>query len=352
MKRKQIKEKLIMFAVLLAGALMFFMVKECRMSKNAVADDNLAFRTSYDALNYYGMFLENIVPEKIKDTDCFSKTIQEWIYVSDTVYHYLMKDSIYINNVEVARQYASIHDSIIDKIVKLSGSGKYSYKDIIKIKHQTTSYADDRRTLQYAREAEPFFDSLDTLSLLTGDKNKILTEYTKYLRHIKRNGIYDKDGMLMFLRKEDVLFRSFLAHLNEMSDKGVMEIIKDTDTICNNIFVASNKGLITPIETMVYMSIRTARRLLLNSQTCIDNINSGNFSIQQGDAYKWMILQPFISIDQFSMATMTSRDNIRFHIIADELDNSEILAKSFGMAHDSLNKQISDQIIKLYILSL
>ena len=52
--------------------------------------------------------------------------------------------------------------------------------------------------------------------------------------------------------------------------------------------------------------MRTVRRLLQNSVECVDNINSREMKTKaQGNAYIWMIIQPFISIDQFSLATMT-----------------------------------------------
>lgn len=351
MKRKELKNTLVTLAILLAVIIMTLMFRTCGQD-NRLAGADLQFRSADAALHYYSQYNDFLSKSEIQGTDEFIDEMTNWRYISDTVYHYLIKDSIYINNVEISRHYAMIHDSIRDRLVALSVSWKYSYKDVIRVKQFTSAFADDEETLKCAREAAPFFNSLDSNATFSGDKKEILSEYARYLRDIKNKGIYDKDDVLMYIRREDVLFRSFLAHLDEMNDEAVVDITNDTDTVCNNIFKASRDGRISPRETMVYMSMRTARRLLQNSLTCLNNLDESASSDRTGDAYKWMILQPFVSIDQFAMATMNTKDRIKFDIIAELLASSRNFANSYGVALDTLNQRLPKQLMKIYILTL
>lgn len=86
-----------------------------------------------------------------------------------------------------------------------------------------------------------------------------------------------------------------------MDNEPLSDITKDTETICRNIFLAAKDGKISSKDVVVYMSMRTVRRLLQNSAECVENINRLEMKNKaQGNAYLWMIIQPFISIDQFS----------------------------------------------------
>ena len=68
------------------------------------------------------------------------------------------------------------------------------------------------------------------------------------------------------------------------------------------------------------MSMRTVRRLLQNSAECVENINRLEMKGKsQSNAYLWMIIQPFVSIDPFLLATMTPQERSRFEYIVTQL---------------------------------
>ena len=104
---------------------------------------------------------------------------------------------------------------------------------------------------------------------------------------------------------------------------------------------------------MVYMSMRTVRRLLQNSVVCVTDINQRDMLSQsQGNAYLWMIIQPFISIDQFAIATLTPREKSDFNYIISRLPKSPRFARVFDIEQSSLNYLLPQQLLKMYILSL
>lgn len=138
-----------------------------------------------------------------------------------------------------------------------------------------------------------------------------------------------------------------------MDKEPLADITKDTETICRDIFIAARNGNIPAKDVVVYMSMRTVRRLLQNSVECVNNINSLEMKTKaQGNAYIWMIIQPFISIDQFSLATMTPQERSNFEYIISNLPKSKRFAQIFDIKQRELNYLLPQQLLKIYVLSL
>ena len=138
-----------------------------------------------------------------------------------------------------------------------------------------------------------------------------------------------------------------------MDKEPLSDITKDTETICRDIFIAARNGNIPAKDVVVYMSMRTVRRLLQNSVECVNNINSLEMRNKaQGNAYIWMIIQPFISIDQFSLATMTPQERSKFEYIISNLPKSKRFAQIFDIKQRELNYLLPQQLLKIYVLSL
>ena len=138
-----------------------------------------------------------------------------------------------------------------------------------------------------------------------------------------------------------------------MDKEPLADITKDTETICRDIFISARNGNIAAKDVVGYMSMRTVRRLLQNSVECVNNINSLEMKTKaQGNAYIWMIIQPFISIDQFSLATMTPLERSKFNYIITNLPKSKRFAQVFDIKQRELNYLLPQQLLKIYVLSL
>lgn len=149
------------------------------------------------------------------------------------------------------------------------------------------------------------------------------------------------------------MFRSFLAHLYEMDNEPLSDITRDTEEICQGIFLAARAREISVSDVVVYMHMRTVRRLLQNSVVCVKDINRRDIKDKdQANAYLWMILQPYISINQFALATMTEQDRSKFLYIANQLPRSRRFADTFNIDIKSLNYLLPQQLLKLYVTSL
>ena len=317
------------------------------------SDDSLNFRSANDALRFYQAYLGNLKEMKTSNTSTFYKEANKWRETSDTVFHYLMKDSVFLKDDHCAERFTAIHDSIRFEFLRLTETWRYSYSDVLTIKEQTSAFHDDKELQEAVGEAQPFFLELDSIPLLEGDKASILLNYRKLLKDTKLKGINTKSDMLDFIGKEDIMFRSFLAHLYDMDKEPLADITQETESICRNIFIAAKEGKIKARDAMVYMSMRTVRRLLQNSTACIADINHQQMkSKAQGNAYLWMIIQPFISIDQFSIATLTPQERSQFNYVISQLPKSVRFAKTFDIDQRALNYLLPQQLLKMYILTL
>ena len=311
------------------------------------------FENGDDAISVYQQYLHEVRGVHTSNTKDFTAELCKWREVNDTVWRYLQRHPDYLNVHGHAGQFAEIHDSVRYEMLRLTETWRYSYEDVLNIKEHSSSFRDDKDLQQAVDEAEPVFCSMDSLPLINADKATLLTQYKLFLVEQKNTTFQSKEEMIAFLKYEDQYFRSFLSHLYEMEGTSLTEITKNTEAVCMNIFLAAREGRISARDAMVYMSMRTVRRLLQNSVACVSDINTQNMNSKaQSNAYLWMIIQPFISIDQFSIATLTPKEKSNFNYIISRLPKSSRFAQAFDIEQHSLNYLLPQQLLKIYVLSL
>ena len=317
------------------------------------SNDPLDFKSDDSALNVYQSYLNDIKAISTTNTDDFCKQIQKFKATTDTVYRYLRKDSVFLKDPLKVARFKSIYDSLRFEMVRLTETWRYSYSDVLSIKEKTSSFHDDKELSEAVHQAAPFFISLDSIPVIEENKAVILARYRNFLKNVKDQGVHSREDMLTFIRREDIIFRSFLFHLYELDKEPISDITENTEQICNGIFVSAREGNIPARDVMIYMSMRTVRRLLQNSAVCVADINKQQMkSKAQGNAYLWMIIQPFISIDQFALATLTPQERSNFNYVIRQLPKSIQFAKTFDIDQRSLSYLLPQQLLKIYVLSL
>lgn len=315
--------------------------------------DEYDFSSNSEALDTYKDYLKKVRDVSKSNTKEFGEMLCEWKTVNDTVYKFLLKDSVFSKYHNEANDYFLIHDSIRNEMLRLTETWRYSYNDILVLKEKTCQYEEDKNLRSVVLDAENFYKSINENPISVCDKQSILKRYRYFLKETLAKGISSKDEMLQFIQQEDFLFRTFLSHLYEMDNEPLSDITKDTELICRNIFLSAREGNLDPKDAVVYMSMRTVRRLLQNSAECVENISRLEMkSKEQGNAYLWMIIQPFISIDQFSLATMTEQERRQFDYIISQLPKSKRFAETFDIKLQSLNYLLPQQLLKIYVLTL
>lgn len=322
-------------------------------SNTSCSNNKYDFSSPKDAINAYREQLTFLRNTKTSNTKEFGILMSQWKETKDTVVNYLRKDSILMKNEGIAQSLFSVHDSIRSEMLRLSETWRYDYADVLALKEQSSPFKEDKDIQEAVKEAEPFFDSLNKIPISQSDKSSILKRYRYFLAMANKNTINSKKDMLDFIKQEDFFFRSFLVHLFEMSNEPLSDITKRTDSICRKIFVASREGKIAPKDAMIYMSMRTGRRLLQNAVVCVNDINRMDIRDKaQGNAYLWMIIQPFISIDQFTLATLTTEERSNFDYIIRQIPKSKKFARTFDIKQQTLNYLLPQQLLKMYILSI
>lgn len=315
--------------------------------------DEYDFSSNSDALDTYKKYLKKVREVSKSNTKEFGEMLCEWETVNDTVYRFLLKDSVFTKYHNEANDYFMIHDSIRKEMLRLTETWRYSYNDILVLKERTCKFENDKNIRSAVLNAETFYKSINENPISVCDKQSILKRYRYFLKETLDKGVNSKEEMLLFIKQEDFLFRTFLSHLYKMDNEPLSDITKDTELICRNIFLSAREGKLDPKDAVVYMSMRTVRRLLQNSAECVENISRLEMkSKEQGNAYLWMIIQPFISIDQFSLAIMTEQERRQFDYIISQLPKSKRFAETFDIKLQSLNYLLPQQLLKIYVLTL
>lgn len=246
-----------------------------------------------------------------------------------------------------------LHDSIRAEFSRLVLSRKRTYKDVLALKAQFSPYAGDTELLRSAEEIRPFFASLDNRPAYRGNKEQILSAYRTLLAETLHRGIHRRSDLTGFIEKEDAVFRAFLARLQDLDETNTADITRDTEKCCSEIFLAAGRKEITYKEAMIYMGMRTGRRVIQNVRVCLDDIRQGEITApRQAHAYIWMVLQPYASLDGFCMALLSPRDKEELNRIAMETPSAfAVLHKVLESDTDRL-EELPAMLMEIFIASL
>ena len=319
-------------------------------SRNA---SELSFHDAREALDAQKVFLSRMKSDKDLSMEHLANKISKWRTLEDSVSACLMRDTIKKAHSFPMEEFSIVHDSIRDEFMRIATAKRRTFKDVLLLKMNASPYKSKKETDSLSLVASKFFESMDTIPLYKGDKTRNLTTYHFFLEKVKKEGIANQSQFLAFLKTEDRLFRTFLSHLYEMSDVSVSYITSGTEDVCKMIAQSSRKGNLPARDAVAYMAVRTNRRIIANAQTCVADIKSGKVtSAEQRTAYFWMILQPFLSIDDFGMAMLSEnqrKDLVQLSI--DALGTIASLSRSLQM-DKNMTDGLPDMFIKLYISSL
>lgn len=311
------------------------------------------FRCREDAVLCYREFLTDIRKTESLDASSFSSQINKWFELRDTVIHYLASDSTFNSQSEEYDEIQGINDSVRNEFMRLSETWKCSFSDLVAIKVDTSPFKSDKEVAKTVTDATPFFLKLDSMQVPKVSKDMAIDEYRMFLVRWARNGITSERDMYRFIAGEDIHFRCFLSHLYELENDSIADITHITEDICTRIFREARNGRIDPKLALTYMSMRTVRRLLQNSTVCVNDIRNKRMrSDMQANAYLWMIIQPFLSIDRFAIATITPEERQNFSYIAEQIPKSTGFSKAFNIDQRALSYLLPQQILKMYIQTL
>lgn len=338
-ERKNTQMSLIFHLIFLCSILLFYSCNN---------HEKYDFESSDEALNEYDNLYKTVRAQGRFNAEQLASFINQWYEYSDTVYKFIQKDPSFTAHADLTMRFDSITDSIRTRLMELSDN--FTLSDVAYVKLHTSIYSQDKALDSLKQQATVFFASLDSIPTYTGNVRELLSDYSKFLTSVKLRGVHSEEELLRFIRMEDFFFRGFLAAIDECSALGMTDITDMTANICDSIYKEASNGKIKADETITYMSMRTDRRLLLNAKVCHEKLKRGIVKdSQHANAYLWMMLQPYLSIDAPAI-TMLTQEQIRlmtdmakdYPAIISKLDSKHFIDRK-------VSTRIPNQLIRLYI---
>lgn len=243
--------------------------------------------------------------------------LKRWQTVKDSVFARLRRDTLGLPDSDACKVCEGIHDSLRIEFSRLALSEPRTYGELLMLKERLSPYAADEELHRAAEAVRPFFASLDGRPACWDNRRQVLSAYRALLAESIRDGIHSRGDLTAYIAREDAVFRGFLTHLHELGGSDVADIARDTERCCSQVFLAAGRGEIAWRDAMLFLAMRTGRRLIQNAHTCIDDIRNRRVETpQQACAYIWMLLQPYASMDGLCLALLSPQDRERLAGIA------------------------------------
>ncbi len=322
-------------------------------------ENNFSFRTPSEALSACHQELSKVRPLKDADIDRLIAVTSTWLELHDSTLNCIMRDSTAKNSAEIATDYFAVTDSFRTEIMRLALSAKRTLPDIVKLKVGT---AIDRKRIQqsddYHRACE-FYSGTEE-SPLYADPVTTLSEYEKLLT--SSAGDFKKEKELYdFLRKEDRCFRSLLVFLKDIPQSKLQTITDRTSEIFDRLYHNAAADLDNKVNerVMLFLTMRFNRRILQNAEVCRQDIlKNVELNDIQATNYRWMIIQPFMTIDSEAMAVLTEEQVSMLTTMSSELPR--LLAYVDGKDFDKSPKEdtaklegvLTDYFLRSYLKSI
>jgi len=278
------------------------------------------FKDSDDALKQYRDFHHSITDEHQANAEKISDFICHWQELSDTVYNYIKKDPAFTAHTFLSSSFFGTSDSVRIELIRLASG--CSLSDVAHVKLHTSPYRDDIELDVTKKKAAAFFAALDKQTTYNkGNAREKIALYRDFLATTQEHGISSQKELLSFLETEDRHFRTFLSNIGDYTDVGLKDVTKMTEQICTDIF-------------------RTASEKQMATEDVIAN------------AYLWMTLQPFLSMDAFAISMLTEEQQRQMMELAVAYPEISKRLADKGYADAGHLSQIPTQLLKLYIATL
>lgn len=312
------------------------------------------FHSSEEAVTACHKELSTLREIKKADIGRLTAVIADWLALQDSVYNFMAKDTTIHLNTSLTTDYYNVSDSIRGELARIAKLQTRSLRDVTYLKIHT---AQGRSKVQESKEFKTacgLFRDMDRMSLYS-DLTATLSTYDRLLDTTV--AFPRESGVVDFLCKEDRCFRSLMTFLYEVDQQDLAAITSKTSRLFDNLYgmvPADGNSAVSERMTLL-LTMRFNRRIIQNAEACMKDIHARRpLSDQQRDNYRWMLIQPFMSIDGYAMSLLTDRQEKTLLLMADELPS--LFAFLDDMAGNSatprqLDKVLSDFFLNTYLKS-
>ena len=321
-------------------------------------EKTFVFHTPQEALTACHKELSKVKELQNADMDKLTDITNTWLVLEDSTISLFMRDSTITPDTEIAVDYFAVTDSFRTEITRLALAQKRTLSEIVRFKVETSN---DRKKIVQSenyKTASEFYKKMDAITPYP-DLGSTLSEYEKLLTGTNP---FQKEGELHeFIQKEDRCFRSLLVFLKETPQDRLQEITNKTSALFDNLYKNTAADLDNEVNerVMLYLTMRFNRRILQNAEVCRKDIKANvKLNEQQANNYLWMIIQPFMTIDNYAMASLTDDQVKMMTELAEELPR--LLSYVDGKDYDRTPKEeteklegvLSEYFLKSYLKSI
>lgn len=312
-----------------------------------------SFKTSTEAVEACKVKLSEIQSHKDADIETLTDLTAQWQEIQDSAYSVFSKDSTINLKSPIALAYFVISDSVRTELTRLAFSRQRTLEDVMFLKLNTTSEHAKIEASKTYKKAMEFYNALDEEELIKG-LPKAVVSYVYLLD--KTKDLKNEEQLLTFIKQEDKCFRSLMASLSTVPTTVMQDLTKKTTRLFDRLYsLVGQKDDEVNDRTMLYLTMRFNRRIMQNAIACREDIlNNKNLNNEQRFSYRWMLLQPYLSLDEYSTATLTEKQRQELMILSKELPvllNRLDNTKKTKEEEDKLINTLADYFLKTYISS-
>ena len=313
-----------------------------------------SFASSEEALEGCKEQLASLKEKKEVSIEELSKLTSCWLEVQDSAYSVFGKDSSLSLKSPMAVAYFLVSDSIRGEISRLAFSQPRSLRDVMYLKQHTAMQREKLQKDAIYQDAVKFYEKLDEYPLYP-DLASTLSAYSKLLSSSK--GFHQGDELMKFIAMEDKCFRSLMKYLSSVDTEQLRKLTAATTQVFDGLYSSvGNLSNDVNDRTMLYLSMRFNRRIIQNAQACHEDVKAGKrLNAVQRANYRWMLIQPFMAIDDYSAAVLTSSQAETLLSLSDELpkllEKLDSKRKMPGK-ENNLTSVLADYFLKSYLSSI
>lgn len=314
-------------------------------------EEHPSFKTSVDAVEGCKKELSELKEMKELPIEELAKATSSWLEIQDSAYSVFSRDSSVNLRSQVAMAFFVVSDSIRGEIKRLAFASPRSLREVMYLKLNVVPARQKVLRSDVYKEALDYYANLDkqeTYSSLP----KTIDRYSALLDGAKP---FKREGELIaFIGEEDRCFRSLMKYLNQVSNEQLQQLAEATAKIFDGLYASVGKKADDVNDrTMLYLTMRFNRRVIQNALACKEDVEVGKkLDKLQRANYRWMLIQPFMAIDDYSTAALTEEQRKQLLDISNELPqllNKLEVEKQSKEEEDKFTETLSQYFMKTFL---
>lgn len=283
-----------------------FLLLAMMLVLNACSEDySFNFETPEEALTACKSELITLSEKEGAGKKDLVKIINRWIALQDSTISVISGAADSLVNRSLVNSIIIVGDSIRQEINRIAYAEERSLEDVIYIKLNITCDAKRILASDDYKNAIALFENTEDKNLY-GSLNETLKEYRKMFA--QSDSVKKENDLLIFMEKEDICFRSLLKYRFELKDELIEDLIEKTERFFDRLQygIAMEDNEVTR-RLLTYLSVRVNHRMVMHAEVCAEDIeNKEKISDTAKEEYRWVLLQPFLSLDKRMTTYLTS----------------------------------------------